>query len=57
MDFAAGIGFGALLGFVLNHFVVARPLMVTISRMRYAGFMGDEPPAPPEAPKQTVRED
>ena len=49
----AGVGLGVL----LNHFLVARPLMLTIARMRYAGFMGEEPPTPPELVRPTVRED
>jgi hypothetical protein len=53
----SGCAVGGLLGFVANHFIVARPLMLTIGRMRYAGFMGDVPPAPPGEPRLTVRED
>jgi hypothetical protein len=57
MDWIAGAAIGLGLGVLLDHFLVARPLMTTIARMRYAGFMGAEPPTPPELVRPTVRED
>lgn len=57
IQLGAGILAGLGLGVLLNHFLVSRHLMQTIARMRYAGFMGDIPPTPPELARPTVRED
>lgn len=52
--FVAG---GAGLGVIINHLLVSRTLMKRIYFMRYAGFMGDPPPTPPENREPTIRED
>ena len=57
MSFIAGAGLGGIVGGLLQHFTVSRPLTMMIARMCYAGFMGDEPPTPPGVERQHVREE
>ena len=54
---AGALSLGAGVGMMVNHLFVSRVLMHKIERLRYAGFMGDPPPMPPEPERPFVRED
>jgi len=49
----SGIG----LGWIVNYLLVVRPLVKSITHMRYVGFAGDPRPTPPTPPAyETVAE-
>ena len=57
MEIVFGLGLGLGLGVMLNHFLVSRPLLKEIGRMRREGFVLSEPtPRQEPSPFEPYRE-